>query len=93
MSVVDCIEAGICLLVQEQTTTTVQSLIFDKGKFTRSAATKWAQDHDFRSDKVDETGESIRLRQRSPGDFTPGSFRTITLTAGVMAVIGKLKRS
>jgi hypothetical protein len=71
--------------------TTVQTLIFDKEKFTVEQAKKWARDHDFKDDSVDETEDSIRLRQRDPGDFIEGSFRTIELTDGVKAVIGRLK--
>jgi HK97 family phage prohead protease len=41
----------------------------------------------------DVTENYIRLRQRDPGDFQEGSFRTITISAekGIKAVIGKLK--
>jgi hypothetical protein len=81
-------------LIENETkadSTTVQSLIFDKKKFTVEQAKKWAKDHDFRNDKVDETPDSIRLRQKDPADFIEGSFRTIELTDGVKAVIGRLK--
>lgn len=64
--------------IKGKTSTTVPSLIFPKGEFTRATAISWAKEHDFKSDKVDETEDSFRLRQRNPGDFTPGSFRTIT---------------
>ena len=73
--------------------TEVQTLIFSKPKFTRASAVKWAKDHDFKSSKVDETGTSFRLRQKPPDSFTEGSFRTITLTDGVKAVIGIPKKS
>lgn len=61
-----------------ETTTTVQTLIFPKGSFTEAEAIAWAKGHDFKADKVDETEDSFRLRQRDPGDFEEGSFRTIT---------------
>jgi hypothetical protein len=73
--------------------TTVQTLIFDKAVFTRSEAVKWARSHGFKSNKVDTTKTSYRLRQRNPGDFQRGSFRTISLRRGVKAVIGRLKAS
>ncbi len=76
-------------LVSKQTE--VQTLIFSKPKFDRAGAIKWAKDHDFRSDKVDETSTSFRLRQKNPGEFQEGSFRTIELADGVKAVIGKPK--
>jgi hypothetical protein len=40
---------------------------------------------------VDETETSWRVRQRSPGEFQEGSFRTIEITDGVKAVIGRPK--
>ena len=38
----------------------------------------------------DVTENSIRLRQREPNDFQEDSFRTIEITDGIKAVIGKL---
>lgn len=78
-------------LAQRQPTT-VQTLIFSKDRYETAALAKnWAREHKYRADKVDETSESWRLRQKEPGDFKEGSFRTIELTEGVKAVIGKLK--
>lgn len=67
----------------------VQSLIFSKDHF-RSAdqAKHWAEAHDFRDSKVDETRDSFRLRQEPPGKFK--KYRTIELTTGVKAVVGKM---
>jgi ClpP class serine protease len=74
--------------------TVVQTLIFDKKVFpTAASAQKWARDHGFKdggNPGVDETETSWRIRQRDPGDFV--RFRTITLTRGVKAVVGPLKR-
>lgn len=81
----------------KQAGTTVQSLIFDKEQFpTRESAIEWAERNDMRSDKVDETENTFRLRQREPSDFRPDGFgpgeqfRTIRLRPGVQAVIGFL---
>jgi len=72
--------------------TVVQTLIFSKEKFAKAEDAKaWATEHDFRSDKIDETEDSWRLRQRNPEDFEPGSFKTIELDEGVQATIGHLK--
>lgn len=71
--------------------TTVQSVIFDKEHFTHAQAVKWLRDHDFKAAKTDEKEKTFRFRQRDPGDFQDGSFRTITLTTGVKAIIGRLK--
>lgn len=70
----------------------IQTLIFSKTKFPKRAdATKWAKDHDFKSDSVDETENSWRLRQFDPGLCEAGGERTITITAGIKA--GVCKRS
>ncbi len=79
----------------------VQTLIFPKDKgWNRDKAVTWAADHDFRTDKVDETGTSFRLRQRNPGEFI--RMRTICLSPGgttagdekcrIKAVVGPVKK-
>jgi len=42
---------------------------------------------------VEVTENYIRIRQRDPGDFEEGSFRTVTLSKskGIKAIMGKLK--
>jgi len=69
----------------------VQTLIFRRPLFTRKSAVAWARTHDFRSNDVDETESSYRLRQRDPSRFVPGSFRTIRLSKGVQATLGRLR--
>ncbi len=71
--------------------TQVQTLIFDASKFTAAKAKAWAKQHGFHAGGIDATEDSIRIRQEDPEKFKPGSFRTIELTNGVKAVIGKLK--
>lgn len=72
--------------------TTVQTLILDKGRFASvSDAKDWAFSQGFKYGKVDDTGNALRLRQRDPDDFDKSTFRTISITDGVRAVIGKLK--
>jgi transcriptional regulator with XRE-family HTH domain len=93
---------GCGLGVQQQQSTTVQTLIFPKDHWDSAAeAKKWAKDHDFKSGSVDETDASYRLRQKAPSAFKDNSFRTICLTGAdtpgdaacrIKAVIGKLKQ-
>lgn len=70
----------------------IQTLIFSKEVFeTKEEAIKWAKDHDFSTAKgVDETETSFRIRQREPSDFRSETFRTIDITDGVKAVVGRL---
>lgn len=75
--------------------TEVQTLLFDSTAFNVGQAKSWAKRHGFRFGKVDTGGgraPMIRLRQHDPADYTAGSFRTISLTDGVQAVIGMPKR-
>lgn len=76
---------------KEYVSTEVQSLIFDKSKFDEAKAKDWAKEHEMHAEKVDVTEDSIRLRQKDPGDFMEDSFRTIDISDGIKAVIGKPK--
>jgi hypothetical protein len=74
----------------------LQTIILSKVRFeTAAAAKKWITDHNFavKAGAPDETGDSWRFRQREPGEFEPGTFRTISMTDGVKAVVGQLKES
>jgi hypothetical protein len=68
--------------------TQVQTLILSKDHFTRSQAIAWARRNGYRADKVDTTENNFRIRQQTPGRFTRGSFRTISLSGRVKAVVG-----
>jgi hypothetical protein len=68
--------------------TTVQTLIFDNLMFDEKAAKGWAKLHGYKYGKVDAKAATFRLRQVDPAGFKPKTFRTITLTEGVQAVVG-----
>jgi len=72
--------------------TNIQSLLFSKDVFTRGNAIEWAKEHGFKYGDRDEHGHNIRLRQIDPEDITRGTFRTITLTDGIQAVVAVPKR-
>ncbi len=69
--------------------TEIQTLIFDKAQFTQPEAIKWADKNGFKSDKVDETADTYRLRQNDPDIFDPDTFSTIVLRDGIKAVVAK----
>lgn len=73
--------------------TEVQTLIFGPD-VTPGQATRWATRHGYLARKVDVTSQSVRVRQRPPSVFQPGSFRTFVLSRkdDVRAVIGCPKR-
>jgi hypothetical protein len=74
--------------------TEVQSLLFDKAAVPVGKAKSWAKHHGFHYGRTEKgEGDMLRLRQRDPSDYVPGSFRTISLTDGVKAVIGLPKRA
>lgn len=73
-----------------------QTLILSKKTFkTLAAASKWIRDHGFKvrheGKPPDETSTSFRFRQRDPGAFQAGTFRTIQVREGVSMVVGRLK--
>lgn len=65
----------------------IQTIIFDKNKWTEEKARAWLKENNYKSDKIDVTENSLRFRQEDPADFDDKTFRTITLTDGVKAVV------
>jgi len=71
----------------------VQTVIVSKDVAdSRAKATKIAHAHASRIYTSRETGSSFRFRQRPPGDFKPGSFKTRQIREGVSVVTGELKK-
>jgi hypothetical protein len=80
------------LAAAEAKSTTVQTLLFPRPRYSESRAKGWARAHNYLAHKTDITDHYIRLRQRPPSAFKSGSFRTITLgNSGVKAVVGHLR--
>lgn len=72
--------------------TKTQSILFDKNIYSLEYAKDWLYKHNYsNSTQVDETENNYRFRQQNPDNFDENSFRTITLTNGIKAVIGKEK--
>lgn len=72
--------------------TEIQTVIFSKEKFTLDECREWLDEHEFKSDKVDENDSSYRFRQRDPDDFDSDSLRTIEISDGIQAVVGRLNQ-
>lgn len=77
------------LTAAEKQSTEIQTIIFEKSKFSLKEAKDWLKKNGKKIPDVDETEDSYRFRQQDPGKFKEKSFRTISLTDGVKAVIGK----
>jgi len=75
----------------------IQSIVVDKAPgLTIEKAKKKAIEHGAQApipnNLVDETDTSFRFRQRNPGDFIKGSFRSFKINMqGVTIIYGKLK--
>lgn len=70
--------------------TEVQTFLFDKTKWTVTAAKRWLKDHNKKVPAVDTTADYHRFRQSPPFNFVKGTFRTITIGAkskGIKAVV------
>jgi len=72
--------------------TTLQTLILSKSQFKKTTARTWVRDRGFKFAKLDEKTNTYRFRQLDPKRFQKKSFRTIAITKGVKAVIGRKKR-
>jgi phage gp29-like protein len=73
-------------------TMTLQTVLISKDDYSLDEAKKWLTDHEYKTD-VDEKEDTLRFRQRDPGDFIPASFRTVNIEKGISFVLGKLKPS
>ena len=67
----------------------VQSIIIDKNKFSKKKANAFVKKN-FKLKKVDEKTHTYRYRQTDVDRFNRKSLRTIKITEGVKAVVGKL---
>lgn len=72
--------------------TKLQSLLFDKDKFSKGEARKWARKNKKKGNALEETENKWRLRQRDPETFQKDTFATIRLTDGVQAIIACPKK-
>lgn len=72
----------------------MQTLLFASDMFTPMEAAHWADDHGFRSNKVDVGKNYHRVRQDSPSLYARSTFRTLPFKRGLMAVVGvpKMRR-
>lgn len=76
--------------------TEIQSVLFDKSKWSVSAAKKWLVEHGKKAPSADTTAEYHRFRQSPTFAFEAGTFRTISLGAasrGIKAVVAVPKKS
>jgi hypothetical protein len=64
----------------------VQSVIFDKKKFTVSQAKKWLTRNNFKHGKVDVKPHYYRFRQHLPSEYK--RFRMERIEPGVLFVLG-----
>jgi hypothetical protein len=70
--------------------TEVQSVLFDRKKWTVSDAKKWLIDHGKEAPSADSTAQYHRFRQSPTFNFEAGTFRTINLGAasrGIKAIV------
>jgi hypothetical protein len=63
----------------------LQSILFDRRKFTIRSAIDWLINHNFKHNKVDIKSRHFRFRQYDPSPYH--RFRTITLTYGIQAIL------
>lgn len=68
--------------------TEVQTIMFQRDRWTPARARRWLVDHGYRAPKVDTTKDFYRYRQHPPWSYQKGTFRTISMgRGGIKAVI------
>ena len=72
--------------------TRVQSLVFDRKRFSASAARSWAATHGFKAPATDPKPTTLRLRQAPPSNFAKTTFRTKAIAKGVKIVTASPKK-
>jgi hypothetical protein len=79
-------------MAQSNPNTIVQSVLISRRIVHEPrTAQLWLMMHNFKTD-LDIKPKTYRARQIDPRKFVPGSFKTIILTDGVKAVVGRLKK-
>lgn len=77
-------------------TTEVQSIMFDKDKWTVAQAKRWLKEHSYKGVTPDTTKNYHRFRQAPAFSYQKGSFRTMALghvNRGIKAVIARPKKA
>jgi hypothetical protein len=80
------------VLQKQENGSEIQSVLFDKDKWTVERAKAWLKRNDLKSSKLDETEDKLRFRQKDPAQFK--RFRNIkgNSSGSIQFVIGFLKR-
>lgn len=74
--------------------THVQTIVFERPKWTAVTARKWLREHGKKFGKVDVKENTLRFRQVDPKDFKSGEFAMIRFgepEVGIQALVGHLK--
>lgn len=56
----------------------IQTVVFSKENWTAERARSWLDEHDLRSDKLDENDDSLRFRQFAPERCEEGTSESLT---------------
>lgn len=74
-------------------TSTVQSLLFDRSKYTVAQAKRWAKDNGYYYGNVDAASDGAfhRIRQVDPAGYD--RLRTVTFGKGIQAIVGWVKQA
>lgn len=70
----------------------IQTILFDKEYFTKRTANTWIKKHNYKNNKIDETEDYFRIRQKSPSNFEKHSYRTIEFKPGIKAIVACPKK-
>jgi hypothetical protein len=69
----------------------VQSVVFDKPKYTTTKAIKWLKKHGYEGQEVDEKENTLRFRQINPDTLTDYEYRTHEITPDIKLIMAYKK--
>lgn len=79
-------------IVKASDSMVIQTILFSKEIYDKEKTIAWCKAHNFKYGDIRETEDNWRSMQIPPEDFDESTFRTIDITKGIRAIVGKLKK-
>jgi hypothetical protein len=68
----------------------IQSVMFDRNKWTMADAKKWIRAHKKKIGRIDVTDRYLRFRQLAPAQFS--FMRILSIGDGIKLIVGNVAR-
>jgi hypothetical protein len=90
-AVAEAMEGAMAPLRSHRGTTSMQlqSVRFDKSKWTPARAKQWLKKEGLKYGKMDETPSEYRFRQADPDQFSVLRYKTLDAKGGIRAIVAR----